>query len=170
MNRHFQFNRRIQIVAKVAAALLVATTAFGQDRPLLPVPSTGNVTLTLDEYTHLLELAGKPRPHLEAPPVPYAVKRADVRLTARSECVSGSLRLEGEVFTKGETKVPLISGLTVLDARQEGKPLPLEQDSGTNTAILAGPADFAVTLDVGLPLSIEAGRASPQLRVACVSS
>ena len=147
-------------IITATALLLVPVTLFGQERALLPVPSTGNVTLPLDEYTHLLELAGKPKPRLEAPPVPYAVKRADLRLHVNNECVSGSLALEGEIFNKGETKVPLSSGLTILNAHQDGKPLPLEQDSGTNTAVLPGPADFAVTLDVGVPLNIEAGRAS----------
>jgi Carboxypeptidase regulatory-like domain len=148
-------NRRI-----FAVLLLVPVTVFAQERALLPVPSTGNVTLPLDEYTHLLELASKPKPRLEAPPVPYAVNRADLHLHVNTECVSGSLALEGEIFDKGETKVPLSAGLTILDALQNGKPVPLEQDSGTNTAVLPGPANFGVTLDVGLPLNIEAGRAS----------
>ncbi len=50
--------------------------------------------------------------------------------------------------------------MAILDARQEGKSLPLELENGTHTAVIAGPADFAVTLDAGLPLNIEAGRAS----------
>jgi hypothetical protein len=149
---------------KIIAGLLLLSFApfatLAQERALLPVPSTGNVTLSLDEYTHLLELAGKPKPKLEAPPVPYAVQRADLHLRVNSECVSGSVSFEGEIFNEGETKVPLTSGLTVLDAHQDGKPLPLEQDSGTNTAVLPGPSDFGVTLDVGMPLNIEAGRAS----------
>jgi len=150
-------NRKI---ISATALLLVPITVLAQERALLPVPSTGNVTLPLDEYTHLLELAGKPKPRLEAPPVPYTVNRANLNLRVNTECVSGSVRLEGEIFNKGETKVPLASGLTVLDAHQESKPVPLEQDAGTNTAVMPGPADFAVTLDVGMPLTIEAGRAS----------
>jgi Carboxypeptidase regulatory-like domain len=149
---------------KIIAGLLMASFApfasLAQERALLPIPSTGNVTLPLDEYTHLLELAGKSRPKLEAPPVPYAVKRADLHLRVNTECVSGSVSFEGETFTKGEAKVPLSSGLTILDAHQDGKPLPLEQENGTSTAILPGPADFGVTLDIGMPLIIEAGRAS----------
>jgi len=60
--------------------------------------------------------------------------------------------------------------MAVLDARQEGKGLPLELDNGTHTAVLTGPADFAVTLDAGLPLSIEAGRASFTLPVPSAGS
>jgi Carboxypeptidase regulatory-like domain len=148
------------IMAGLLAVSFAPVAALAQEHSLLPVPSTGNVTLPLDEYTHLLELAGKPKVKLEAPPVPYAVNRADLHLRVNSECVSGSLSFEGEIFNKGETKVPLSSGLTILDAHQGGKALPLEQESGTNTAILPGPADFGVTLDVGMPLTIEAGRAS----------
>jgi hypothetical protein len=144
----------------VAAALLFPIAVFAQEKSGPPVPQSGNVTLPLDEYTHLLELASKPRLRLETPPVAYAIKSADLRLQVDDECVSGSVRLEGEVFNSGETKVPLSTGLTILDARQDGKALPLEQDSGTNTAVLAGPAEFSVTLNVGMPLSIEAGRAS----------
>ena len=150
-------NRRI---VTAMALLLVPVTVFAQERALLPVPSTGNVTLPLDEYARLLELAAKPKPKLEVPPVPYAIDRADLHLRVNTECVSGSLRLEGEIFNKGETKVPLSAGVTILDAQQDNKPIPLEQDSGTSTAVLPGPAGFAVTLDVGMPLTIEARRAS----------
>ena len=151
-------NRKI-----IAAMLLVAFApfaTFAQERALLPIPSTGNVTLPLDEYTHLLELAGKPKLRLEAPPVPYALNRADLHLRVNNECVSGSVSFEGEIFNKGETKVPLSSGLTILDAHQGGKPVPLEQDGANNIAVLPGPGAFGVALDVGMLLTIDAGRAS----------
>ena len=144
----------------IAVLLCFPFATFAQDKALLPIPSAGNVTLPLDEYTHLLELAAKPKPKLEAPPVPYVIKRADLNLRVRDECVSGSLRLEGEVLNHAETKVPLVSALTIFNAREDGKALPLEQEAGATTAVLPGDAEFAVTLDVGIPLSIEAGRAS----------
>src|SRR5438552_7601021 len=68
------------------------------------------------------------------------------------------------------TKVPLTTGMAILDARQEGKSLPLELEGGAHAAVLGGPADFAVTLDAGLPLSIEAGRASFTLPVPSAGS
>ena len=154
----------------IAVLLLFPFVTFAQEKAILPIPSTGNVTLTLDEYTHLLELAGKPTAKVEAPPVPFAIKRADVNLRVKDESVSGSVRLEGEVFSKGETKVPLTSGLTILDAREDGKFLPLEQQNGTDIAILPGPAEFTVTLDVGVPLNIEAGRAAFALPVPAAGS
>lgn len=135
-----------------------------------PVPSSGNVTLPLDEYNRLLELANKPTRKIETPPVPYTLKRADLKFHVASESVQGTVQLQGEILRKGMTKVPLTTGMAILDARQEGKSLPLELEGGTHTAVLAGPAEFAVTLDAGLPLSIEAGRASFALPVPSAGS
>src|SRR2546422_3706143 len=130
------------------------------DVALPPVPASGNVTLPLDEYNRLVELASKPARKLDTPPVPYTMKRADLKFTVANESVQGTVRLQGEILHKGATKIPLTSGMAILDAHQEGKGLPLELENGTHTAVITGPSDFAVTLDAGLPLSIEAGRAS----------
>jgi hypothetical protein len=143
---------------------------YGQDKSSLPLPPSGNVTLPLDEYNRLVELAGKPAKKTDTPPLPYALKRADMKLHVANDSVLGSVQLEGEVFTKGTAKVPLTQGLTVLDARQTGKTLPLEQDGGKHTAVLSGPADFSVALDIGISLSIEAGRASFDLPVPLAGS
>jgi Carboxypeptidase regulatory-like domain len=154
----------------VAALLLFPFALVAEEKNGPPVPTTGNVTLSLDEYTRLLELASKPKPKFEIAPVPYALQRAELSLRVESECVSGSMQLEGEVFGRGETKVPLSSGLTILNAHQDGRPLPLEQENGTNIAVLPGAARFAVTLDVGMSLNIEAGRASFALPVPTAGS
>lgn len=139
--------------------------AGDKSAPVPPASSSGNVTLPLDEYNRLLALATKPVRRVEAPPVPFTMKRADLKFHVAGESVEGTVELQGEVLHKGVTKVPLTTGMAILDARQEGKSLPLELDGGTHTAVLAGPAEFAVTLDAGLPLSIEAGRASFTLAV-----
>src|SRR5215472_11532170 len=138
--------------------------------PVPPVPSSGNVTLPLDEYNRLLELANKPARRIETAPVPYTLKRADLKFRVVSKSVQGTVQLQGEILHRVETKVPLTTGMAILDARQEGKSLPLELEGGTHTAVLAGPAEFAVTLDAGLPLSIEAGRASFTLPVPSAGS
>ncbi|HET7259735.1 MAG TPA: hypothetical protein VFI75_08435, partial [Candidatus Acidoferrum sp.] len=137
---------------------------------VLPVPGAGDVTLPLDEYNRLLELAGKSPKKVPAAPLPYTIKRAALELHVSNESVLGTVQLQGETFHSGETKVALTSGITILDARQEGKGLPLEQEGGTQTAILAGPADFSVELEAGLPLSIETGRASFVLPVPSAGS
>jgi hypothetical protein len=55
--------------------------------------------------------------------------------------------------------------MTIFDARRGAKPLPLLLENGIHTAILPGDSEFAVSLDAGLPLSIETGRASFSLPV-----
>ena len=150
-------------------AFLLAAPAWAQDK-MIPVPPSGSVTLTLGEYNRLVELGSKLPKHVEAAPLPYSINRAELKFKVANEKAMGAMQLQGETFAKGETKVTLTSGITVLDARQEGKNLPLEQESGTQTAILKGPAEFSVTLDVGLPLNIETGRASMSLPVPAAGS
>ena len=153
-----------------AIAFLMSVPAFAQDKITPPVPQAGNVTLPLEEYNRLLELANKSPRRVESAPLPYTIKRGDLKLRVANETVMGTVQLQGETFNKGETKVALTSGMTILDARQEGKGLPLEQEGGTQTAILAGPAEFSVVLDAGLPLNIETGRASFSLPVPSAGS
>ena len=156
-----------KIFAIVLAWMLVLPgfAAAADDVVLPPVPASGNVTLPLDEYNRLVELASRPARKPDTPPVPYSMKRADLKFRVANESVQGTVQLQGEILHKGATKIPLTTGVAILDARQEGKGLPLELENGTHTAVLTGPADFAVTLDAGLPLSIEAGRASFNLPV-----
>src|SRR5205807_7874365 len=51
-----------------------------------------------------------------------------------------------------------------------GRGLPLEQEGGKHVAMLPGPAEFSVTLDAGLHLNLEAGRASFNLPVPSAGS
>ena len=148
-------NRRLLV-----AVLMLPGFAFAQEKTVPPVPSPGNVTLPLDEFNNLVELAGKPLRKVEVPPVPYIMKRADLKFRVAGQAVRGTVQLQGEILQKGETKIPLTSGMAVLDAREDGKGLPLQLENGMHAAVLAGPAEFAVTVDAGLPLNIEAGRAS----------
>ena len=161
-----------KIFAIVLAGMLVLPgfAAAEDDVAPPPVPASGNVTLPLDEYNRLVELASKPIRKPDTPPVPYTMKRADLKFRVANESVQGTVQLQGEILHKGATKIPLTTGMAVLDARQEGKGLPLELDNATHTAVLTGPADFAVTLDAGLSLSIEAGRASFSLPVPSAGS
>ena len=144
---------------RLLLAMALSAGAWAQDKGL-PLPASGNVTLPLDEYNHLVELAGKPVKKPELPPVPYIVKSAEMTFHVAGESATGTIQLEGEVFRKGAIQVPLASGMTLLDARQKGTELPLEQAGGTHMAVLPGPGEFSVTLDAGMPLGVEAGRAS----------
>jgi hypothetical protein len=154
----------------LAWILILPGLAKADGSALPPVPASGNVTLPLDEYNHLLELASKPVRKTDAPPVPYSMKRADLKFRVTDESVQGTVQLQGEILHKGATKVPLTTGMAILDARQEGKSLPLALENGTHTAVLNGPSEFSVTLDAGLPLNIEAGRASFSLATPSAGS
>jgi hypothetical protein len=141
-----------------------------EEKPALPLPDSGNVTLTLDEYNKLMELAAKPPKKSDLAPLPYSIKHADVKLHIENDGVRGTVQLDGEVFRKGVSKVPLTTGMTVLDAHQNGKGVPLLQENGTHMALLPGPGEFSVALDTGLPLRIEAGRASFSLPAPAAGS
>lgn len=140
--------------------LMICATAIPQQKnSVLPLPNSGNVSLSLEEYNRLVELATKPTKKPELPPINYSVKHADLKLRVEDESVSGAVQLDGEVFKKGMTKVPLTTGMTILDVREQNKGVPLTPENGTQVAILNGPAEFSVNVNVALQLRVEAGRA-----------
>lgn len=153
-----------------AALALWAFDAAAQRPDMLPLPSSGNVTLSLEEYNRLITLAAKPVKKPEGAPLNYAIQHAELKLHVTSDSVVGSVELDGETYAKNATKVGLTTGMTILDARQDGKFLPLTLDNGMITAVLPGSANFAVALDAGLPLGIEAGRASFAIPVPSAGS
>jgi Carboxypeptidase regulatory-like domain len=154
----------------IALVFLFAIPAFAQRSLESPLPPTGNVTLSLDEYNRLLALANRPGKKSDLPPLPYILKRADLKFRVSSDDVLGSVQLEGETLGANSAKVPLTTGMTVLDARQGTRPLPLLLDNGTHVAVLPGESEFSVNLDAGLPLAIETGRASFVLPVPSAGS
>ncbi|HSY90693.1 MAG TPA: carboxypeptidase-like regulatory domain-containing protein [Candidatus Binatus sp.] len=158
------------ISMKTFVVLLLSCVCAAQEKSTLPLPDSGNVTLTLDEYNKLVELAAKPPKKSDLAPLPYSIKHADVKLHIENDGVRGTVQLEGEVFRKGVSKVPLTSGMTVLDAHQNGKGVPLLQENGTHMALLPGPGEFSIALDAGLPLRVEAGRAAFSLPAPAAGS
>jgi hypothetical protein len=150
--------------------LVLCGLAAAEEKNVLPLPHSGDVTLTLDEYNKLVELAAKPPKKNDGPPLPYSLKRAGLTFNATNGTVRGTVQVDGEVFRKGVIKVPLTSGMTIFDAHQDGKIVPLQQQNGVHTALLSGPAEFSVALDTGLPLRIEAGRASFNLPAPAAGS
>ena len=157
-------------VVLLLCCVCAAQMCVAEDTSTLPLPNSGNVTLTLDEYNKLMELASKPPRKSDLAPLPYSIKHADVKLRVENDGVRGTVQIEGEVFRKGMSKVPLTTGMTVLDAHQNGKGVPLLQENGTHMALLPGPGEFSVALDTGLPLRIEAGRASFSLPAPAAGS
>lgn len=155
---------------------MLTTITLGQTRDTrfgstIPAPSSaGTVTLSLAEYNRLSELSARKPKKLDAPPLPYALSRAAFKLRVEGQSVLGMVEIAGEVLETGPTKVPLTAGLTILEAKQSGKPLPLLQEGRTHAAILNGPAAFSVSLDVAAALTLEAGRASLVIPVPSASS
>ena len=153
--------------------LLLTTAAYSQRRSLavdaaiptsVPVPESssalGTVTLALAEYNRLVELAAhKPKPS-ETAPLPFVLSRAAFKLRVEEQSLLGSVDIDGSVLEKGSIKVPLTTGLTILEAQQTGKPLPLLQDGPVHATVINGPGAFAVSLTLATALTVEAGRAS----------
>ncbi len=122
--------------------------AAAEEKSALPLPDPGNVTLTLDEYNKLVELAAKPPKKIDtgAASLLHQACRPEAARWRTTACVA-RCELEGEVFHKGVSKVPLTSGMTILDAHQNGKGVPLIQENGTHVALLPGPGEFSVALE-----------------------
>src|SRR5512132_3876149 len=156
--------------------LVFATAAYGQHRDsrsgaILPLPgSSGTVTLSLAEYNRLTELASRKPTTTEAPPLSFVLSRAAFKLRVEDRSLTGALDIDGSVLEKGSVKVPLTSGMTILDAKQANSPLPLLQEGRTHSAILNGPGAFAVNLNIASALTIEAGRASFTVPVPMASA
>jgi Carboxypeptidase regulatory-like domain len=148
--------------------LILALTipTYGQQRnsPVdvaLPAPgSAGTVTLSLPEYNRLVELAARKTKTPDLAPLPFVLSRAVFKLRVEEQTLFGTVDLDGALLQRGSVKVPLTTGLTILEAKQSGNPLPLMQEGSTHAAILSGPGPFAASLSVASALTIEAGRAS----------
>ena len=146
--------------------LILAGSVYGQTRnsrteAIVPAPtSTGTVTLSLAEFNRLTELASHQPKSAEGAPLPFVLSTATFKLRVEDQSLTGTVDIAGSVLEKGSVKVPLVSGLTILEARQANIPLPLMLDGTTQTAILSGPDQFSVSLSVASPLTLEAGRAS----------
>ncbi len=147
--------------------LMMAVAVSGQQRnskiDSTAIPATGpsgTVTLSLAEYNRLIELAARKPKTSDAAPLPFLLSRAAFKLTIKDQSLTGEVDIDGSVLEKGSVKVPLVTGLTVLEAKQLNNPLPLMLENATHQAILSGPGQFSVALNIASPLTIEAGRAS----------
>jgi hypothetical protein len=150
----------VKLRIAILIIFVIALPCYAQQMLEAPRPLPGNVTLSLDEYNRLLALANRPGKKSEVPPVPYVLKHADLKFHVVNDDVIGSVQFDGETLESHAAKVPLASGMTIFDARHGAKPLPLLLENGMHMAILPGDCEFAVSLDAGIPLSIETGRAS----------
>src|ERR1051325_9662092 len=129
----------------VILIVLMTVVAVGQTRntPLdaaLPVSGTpSTVTLSLREYNRLVELASRKAQAPDAAPVPFVLSRAVFKFRVEDQTLVGTVDIDGALLEKGPVKTPLLSGLTILEARQASSPLPLLQEGPQHAAILNGP-------------------------------
>lgn len=126
----------------------------------LTVCVTSTVTLSLKEYDRLVELGARKPKTSEAAPLAFVLSRAAFKLRVEDQSLMGTVDIDGAILEQGPTKVPLTTGLTILQAQKSGSPLPLLQEGPTHAAILNGPGPFSVSLTVAAALTVEAGRAS----------
>jgi len=129
----------------------------------VPVPTSGNVAVPLDEYNRLVELAGRPPVESNTPPLRHVVKSTEMALEVKGDSLSGTVVMEGEVLATGTERVPLVSGMIVRNAQQNGAELPMQHEGDAHFAWLPGPGAFAVTLEIAQTLKLETGRASFEL-------
>jgi hypothetical protein len=145
----------------------LGVAAAAQDKAGQP---PGTVTLPLSDYDRLLERAGKPVKGVDVPPVDAIVSRAEMKLRVADDFVRGAFRLQGEVFRKAPSRVPLISGATLLETTLQNATPPLALENGRHSAILVGPRSFDIDLLWGAPVVTEPGRASVSIPVPLAGS
>jgi hypothetical protein len=159
------------LISIIVVAITVSAAAQGA---LRPDDHPRSVTLTLEEYNRLLDLAARTPPAPAAAPVPAVVAIADLRVTIDRDTARGVFNLSGQVLHSGVTRVPIIAGATLIDATSAGRPLPLLSEGNVFNALIAGPAPFTLALEWGAPLNFRPGRAAfvlpvPQSGAARVS-
>jgi hypothetical protein len=154
--------------AAVLSVFCVAAAASAQPpaRPGDPARSdpARSVTLSLTEYNRLIDLARRPPQPPDAAPA-AVLASADLRIRVDHDTAHGVFGLAGDVLRGGISRVPLVSGATLLEGRMDGRSLPLTSDGNVHSALLPGPGPFAVTLEWGAPVTFAPGRASFALPV-----
>ena len=164
---------RIAIVLALGSAMIVPPLAAQAPSRSPQTAGAGTVTLSLADYNRLLDRAEHPVVSPDPPPIPAVLASGDLLVRIAGERVSGTFRLEGEVFRTGMAAIPLVSGAALLDARLGEGPLPLIGDADTTVALVEGPRPFSIVLQWGAPLESAPGRASfvlPVPRAGTVSA
>lgn len=148
-----------RILASTILALLLAAAASAQDVRVVP-GAPGTVTLPRSDYDNLLDLAARAPRGGEPAPIAAALTRADIRVRVSGTSARATMRVDGEVFRPGVSKIALIKNATLLDARLDSQPLPIVAEGGAHVALIGGPSTFTATLEVGAPIAFAPGRGS----------
>ena len=155
----------IRLLVITLALLTAVRSAVAQPPPIRPDDRPRTVTMSLAEYNRLLDLAAKAPVPPAAAPLAAVVSSAEVRVTVDRETARGVFGLAGQVLQSGVSRVPLLTGATVIDATAGGRPVPLVAEGQVLHALVPGPGPFALALDWGAPLVYRPGRASFTLPV-----
>ena len=110
-----------------------------------PAGTPGTVTLSRADYDRLLDLASARPRGADTAPVAAALTRADMRVRADGASARASVRLDGEAFRPGVSKVTLITNATLLDARMDNRSLPVVAEGASHVALVTGPAVFSAS-------------------------
>lgn len=94
----------------VSFMLLAPLSSIADEKPQ---PQPGTVTLSLGEYDKLVDQAAKPPKLPEPPPVPAVLSGAEIVARVSGGAARGTVTLNGEIFRKGATELPLVSGATL---------------------------------------------------------
>ncbi len=130
-----------------------------------PSHSPGWVVISVDEYRALRARAFPTERDQEVLPVEATLTRVDYDLRVASDLATGRASLTVDVIKDGWVHVPIPAGLMVREARLEGKPLSLVQDSsgkggGRVAALLSHPGRSVLLLDVAFPVVSSTGNES----------
>lgn len=151
--------RRWTWLMMLAVALSVSATLLAQE-------AGRTVTLPLPEYNRLLDLAAKPLPPTNTPPLGAVVTSADLRVRVARDVATGVVTLSGEVMREGIQRVETLPGGVITNGTSgAGRPLAMTADRQQPAALIQGVGPFTLTLDWGAPVSYPPGRAAFQLPV-----
>jgi hypothetical protein len=149
---------RTTLATVVGLLGLTCGIAAQQPTPRLPEP-VRSVTLSLTEYNRLTDLATRAPQPPALPPVGAVLSNAELGVRVDATTARGTFTLSGEALRAGVSRVTLLSGATVIEATQEGRPLPLVADGRQHAALVQGPGRFSVNLEWAAPLTLRPGRA-----------
>jgi hypothetical protein len=144
----------------ITGALACVHAAAAQTPAARPTDTGRSVTLPLNEYNRLVDLANRPSDAPPAAPVPAVLANADLQVRVDKDAVRGTFTLAGDVMRPGTQRVTLLAGGGVLDATLDERPLPMIVDRDANAALIEGPGRFTATLQWGGALAFSPGRAS----------
>ena len=137
--------------AAVTAVVVACALSASAQTPPRPNESPRAVTLSLNEYNRLIDLASRP-PEPAVAPIAAVLASADLRVRVEGDTARGAFTLVGDVLRAGVSRVSLMSGATLIEANVAGRPVPLMSEGQSQTALLPGPGPFSLSLEWGAPL------------------